>query len=74
VGERRWVLRSLLSQDHLATLSWLAGEARRWAEIHQRWKPVTGAIADLWSARAAAAGSLISEALVEADERTVTRA
>ncbi len=73
VGERRWVVESLLSQDPEATLSWLADEACRWARLHRRWLPVTGDIARFWVGRAEAAESLISEALAEARNLEVSR-
>ncbi|MPZ24659.1 MAG: hypothetical protein GEU28_14265 [Dehalococcoidia bacterium] len=66
VGERRWVLESLLGQDPEAILSWLASETRRWAGLHRRWLPVTGDVARFWIERAEAAESVIGEALAEA--------
>lgn len=65
VGERRWVLESLLGQDPEATLSWLAGEARRWSGLHRRWLPITGDVARFWIDRAEVAESLVVEALAE---------
>lgn len=73
IGERRWVLESLLSQNPEATLSWLAGETHRWAALHRRWLPVTGEIARFWVDRAEAAETLITEALAEATELAVPR-
>lgn len=60
-GERRYVLQALLGQDDKATLQWLAGEARRWAERHQAWTPATGPIATFWSSRASATATLLAD-------------
>jgi len=60
-GERRYVLKALLSQDSAATLSWLSQEAWRWAERHCQWEPATGSIAAFWSSRAAATSTLLAD-------------
>ncbi|HZJ49760.1 MAG TPA: hypothetical protein VFF07_02660 [Actinomycetota bacterium] len=73
MGERRFVLESLLGQDVDGTFEWLAGEARRWASLHERWVPVTGDIARLWRKRAEAAEALLLSCL-PAEEEVVAHA
>jgi len=51
-GERRFVLRSLLEQDPHAVLLWLAGEARRWQDVHRAWRDVLPECASWWQERA----------------------
>ena len=60
-GERRYVLKALLGQDDQATLQWLAAEARRWADHHQTWAPITGPIASFWSDRASSTAALLED-------------
>jgi len=62
VAERRYVLRALLDQDAGRVLGWLAGEARRWADLHAQASGVTDEIASFWEARAVAAAALLDEA------------
>ncbi|HKV45226.1 MAG TPA: molecular chaperone TorD family protein [bacterium] len=59
MGERRFILRSLLAQDPERTLGWLAGEARAWQARHLANEPRTGAVARFWAGRAGAAASLV---------------
>ncbi len=61
VGERKYVLKALLSQDAPATLNWLAGEAARRAEQHRRREASLGAIARSWAEHAEATSSLVYE-------------
>ncbi len=35
-GERRYALRAMMQQDATATLGWLLGHARAWADVHDR--------------------------------------
>jgi hypothetical protein len=56
MGERRFVLESMLGQDAPGTLEWLAGEARAWEKRHLRKSELLGPIAEHWARRAAAAG------------------
>jgi hypothetical protein len=46
IGERQFALRAMLEQDPAATLAWLAAEAGRWQQRHER--PGTGDHAALW--------------------------
>ncbi len=68
VGERRWVIESLLGQDPQATLSWLASFCRHWSESHRRWVPVTGDVGRFWLERAEGAQRLVLRALAETEE------
>ncbi len=61
VGERRFVLESLLAQDPARTLAWLRAEARAWAARHAAYQPAAGDIARFWAARAEAAAALLAE-------------
>jgi len=68
MGERRFVLESMLGQDASGTLGWLAGEARAWEQRHLRKSELLGPIAEHWARRAAAAGDFFvssSEAVKE---------
>jgi len=68
VGERAFVLRSMLSQDPTATLGWLAAEADRWAERHRAGEPVLGDIARTWRTRADASRAALTRAQQTATE------
>ncbi|MCS7006495.1 MAG: molecular chaperone TorD family protein [Gaiellaceae bacterium] len=61
VGERSFVLRSLLAQDAEATLRWLAAEAEGWAERHRRHGDALSPVGDLWAERAERAAELLDE-------------
>lgn len=52
VGERAFVLRSLLEQDARRTVGWLADEAARAARSHAESEPLLGAVAAFWRQRA----------------------
>ena len=52
-GERRFALRSLLEQDPRGTLTWLAGHAATWVDLHRSHHPVAFDPAPWWAARAA---------------------
>lgn len=61
MGERRFILTSLLAQDAESTLEWLAAEARRQASGHAAHEAVAGDVARFWADRAAAAGTLLRD-------------
>ena len=52
IGERRFVLRALLSQSPESVVEWLRVEAQAWAERHAERTESLGAIAAAWDARA----------------------
>jgi TorA maturation chaperone TorD len=61
VGERKYVLESLLAQDARGLLGWLAQEARDWEGRHRKQPDTLGVIAHAWEAKAAAAAQLLEE-------------
>ncbi len=61
VGERAYILRSMMSQGPHATLDWLACEARDWAHLHDRGGTTAPEVADFWTQRATATGRLLSD-------------
>ena len=52
MGERRFVLSALVTQDPPAVAGWLADEAGAWAEEHDRLIPAIGDTARFWRERA----------------------
>jgi hypothetical protein len=69
LGERAFVLRSMLEQSPVATLGWLADQTERWATHHGSAHDL-GAIAEIWKERATAAAAQLraySEAAQEVD-------
>ncbi|HEY0099316.1 MAG TPA: molecular chaperone TorD family protein [Pyrinomonadaceae bacterium] len=61
VGERKYVLESLLAQDARGVLGWLAREARAWSERHREQQDALGVNAHAWEAKATAAAELLEE-------------
>ena len=61
VGERKYVLESLLAQDARGVLGWLAREAREWNERHRQQRGTFGETARAWEAKAAASARLLEE-------------
>jgi TorA maturation chaperone TorD len=61
IGERKYVLESLLAQDARGLLGWLAHEAREWSARHRKQSATLGEIARAWEARAVAAAELLEE-------------
>ena len=59
MGERRFILTSLLSQDADGMLGWLADEARQWASRHHAREDVAGGVARFWAGQAEAAAALL---------------
>ena len=68
MGERRFALDAILSQDPAGTLLWLRAEASAWETRHRRWRVVTGPIAEFWEARASAASVLLRVLAAEAGQ------
>lgn len=52
IGDRRFILDTMLQQDPHATVEWLSAEAERWAGRHERRVAEEGDIARFWAARA----------------------
>jgi TorA maturation chaperone TorD len=61
VGERRYILENLLSQQPGPVLDALSERAARAAERHTRRRERLGVIADFWSNRASAAAALLGD-------------
>lgn len=59
VGERAFILKSMMSQGAPETLDWLAEEARGWAKLHDQWGAIAPEVADFWSQRAHATTLLL---------------
>ena len=77
VGERRYVLRTLLQQDPAAVLGWLAAHCRTARARTARWPDATAALRGFWMDRATTAADLLSElsaAARESDSRHVRAA
>ncbi len=65
-GERKFVLKALLSQEPAATLGWLAGEARAWEARHRENAALLGAATKVWIKRASACAALAKDLSREA--------
>lgn len=72
VGERKYVLESLLAQDARGVLGWLAREAHAWGERHRKQRETLGETARAWEARAVAAAGLLDELKAAADAELET--
>lgn len=69
MGERRFVLTALLSQEAHGMLAWLSAEARCWVARHGAREDVAGEVAKFWTGRAAAAAVLLESATPAATPR-----
>jgi TorA maturation chaperone TorD len=61
LGERKFILRTLLGQDARSVLDWLAQEADGWIERHRLYLETLGGVAVTWEERAAATACLLRE-------------
>ena len=61
LGERKYVLKALLSQEPRAILGWLQREAGAWARRHRGQDELLGPVAGYWAARAEATAALLAE-------------
>ncbi len=68
LGERKFILRALLSQDVAGVLDWLIEEATHWVARHRLHHEALGAVARAWEERATATMSLLEELKLEAKE------
>jgi TorA maturation chaperone TorD len=68
IGERAFVLRSMVNQDPTATLGWLVAQADRWAECHRSAESVLGDVAGAWRTRAEATRAALARAQRRATE------
>jgi Nitrate reductase delta subunit len=62
LGERRFILEALLSQETDGMLAWLSAEARSWVSRHGVRATVAGEVARFWAGRADAAAILLESA------------
>jgi hypothetical protein len=62
VGERAYMLRSLVEQDPGAVTRWLSGEADRAARRHRALEPRLGEVAAFWRERAEASAAALAVA------------
>ena len=69
-GERTFALRSLLDQDPLATLGFLAEQATGWVARHRQTEAVLGEVGRHWRERAEATRALLLELERAAEEVT----
>ena len=67
-GERRFVLKALLSSNPEAALGWLAEEALRWRTVHEGYRAEAETVARFWMSRADAAHRLLVELSREAGD------
>ncbi len=61
MGERRFILETLLAQDAAAMLAWLSAEACAAVARHRLHEHVTGPVALFWAGRAEAAAALLEQ-------------
>lgn len=68
LGERKFILKALLSQDGRGVLEWLAEEAAGWVQHHRLHRQEFGAVAKVWEEKAVAAANLLRELQLAAIE------
>jgi TorA maturation chaperone TorD len=68
LGERKFILKALFSQDAAGILDWLADEASAWAERHKLYREALGDVARVWEERAVATANLLEELKLAAKE------
>jgi TorA maturation chaperone TorD len=73
-GERAFALRSLLDQDPVATLGFLAEEAASWAARHRQTEAALGEVGRHWRERAEATRAVLLELVPVAEEMTANAA
>ncbi len=61
MGERRFILESLVAQDAAGTLAWLGAEAQWWAAWHHEQEGLLGEVATFWAGRAGTVAVLLGE-------------
>lgn len=61
MGERKFIIKSLFSQDAAGMLDWLEDEAREWAVRHRAHKEILGDTATAWENKALASAALLRE-------------
>jgi TorA maturation chaperone TorD len=61
LGERKFILKALFSQDAPGVLEWLSVEADAWVERHRLQRGALGAVAVAWEEKAFACANLLKE-------------
>ena len=61
MGERRFILKTLLSQDAYKIFGWLAEEADIWKQRHRQYRKPLGKIAKAWEEKTEASAALFAE-------------
>jgi len=59
IGDRKFLIRTLMGQDAAATLEWLASEADGWITRHQTMHDLSPGIARHWTEKASSASRLL---------------
>lgn len=72
IGERKYVLESLLAQDARGVLGWLALEAVSWSARHRQQQDTLAGIARAWEAKANASACLLEELKAAAEAEATT--
>ena len=74
IGERKYILESLLAQDACGVLDWLAREATSWSERHRQQHDALAGIARAWEAKAIASARLLEElkAATDGEDQTAS--
>lgn len=72
LGERKFILKTLLAQNTHGILDWLAGETSAWIERHRMYREALGEIARAWEERAEETLRLLEELKLTAKERGIT--
>lgn len=67
IGERAYILESMLAQGAPDTLRWLSNEAREWEVRHDRSGSIAPEIADVWMGRARSTADLLAELATDPD-------
>jgi TorA maturation chaperone TorD len=68
MGERKFILKTLLAQDAAAVFDWLIEEAALWTKRHREHKQALGQVSLVWEERSKAAASLLKELRASAQE------
>jgi hypothetical protein len=68
LGERKFILKALFSQDAAGVLDWLASEAARWVERHHLYRDALGGVAKAWEEKALHSANLLRELKLTAKE------
>lgn len=68
MGARKFVLKSLFSQDADKILNWLSEEASQWSERHRMYRAALGEITEVWEKKAEATAKLLTELRLGASE------